>query len=78
MWRFLPHLHLTPLGLLLKGGKSRLLFDARFRPGPASLSLNDTTRASNELPVAYGTAFVRQLCQIYNLRVSFPEEDILL
>ena len=54
------------------------MFDARFRPSPTSLSLNDVTRASDELPVAYGTAFVWHLCQIYNLRVSFPEEEILL
>ena len=78
MWRFIPHLHLTPLGLLLKGGKARLLFDARFRPSPESFSLNDVTRASDELPVAYGTAFVRHLRQIFNLRISFPAEDILL
>ena len=77
MWHFLPHIYLTPLGLLLKGGKARLLFDARFRPGPGALSLNNFTQALYELPVAYGTVFVRHLIQIFNLHVSFPAEEIL-
>ena len=80
MTRFFYHLHLSPEGLVIKPGKSdRLVFDATFKIHPTSLSLNTTwTHVKDEPPIWYGSAFRRHLLRIWNLRISYPLEDILL
>jgi len=78
--RFLYHLHLSPEGLVVKPGKTdRLVFDATFKISHSSQSLNTTwTHVKDEPPIWYGTAFQRHLTRIWNIRISFPLEDILL
>jgi len=78
--RFLYHLHLSPEGLVVKPGKTdRLVFDATFKIHHSSSSLNTTwTHVKDEPPIWYGTAFRRHLTRIWNLRMSFPLEEILL
>jgi len=80
MCRFLYNMHLSPEGLVIKPGKTdRLVFDATFQIYPHSLSLNTSwTHVHDEPPIWYGTAFQRHLTRIWNLRISFPLEDILL
>ena len=80
MTRFFYHLHLSPEGLVIKPGKSdRLVFDATFKIHPTSLSLNTAwTHVKDEPPIWYGSAFRRHLLRIWNLRISYPLEDILL
>jgi len=80
MNRFFYHLHLSPESLVIKPGKSdRLVFDASFKINPTSLSLNTAwTHVKDEPPIWYGSAFRRHLLRIWNLRTSYPLEDILL
>ena len=80
MTRFFYNLHLSPEGLVIKPGKTdRLVFDATFKINPKSLSLNTTwTHVKDEPPIWYGSALRRHLLRIWNLRISFPSEDILL
>ena len=80
MTRFFYHLDLSPEGLVIKPGKAdRLVFDATFKIHPQSLSLNTTwTHVKDEPPIWYGSAFRRHLLRIWNLRISYPSEDILL
>ncbi|MGH3053954.1 MAG: hypothetical protein ACRDL7_03130, partial [Gaiellaceae bacterium] len=76
---FIPNLHLSPAGLLVRSGKKdRLVFDASFRPFPWCTALNDFTDKKNEPPMIFGTTLNRHLRRIYNLRVTYKNEDILL
>lgn len=75
---FVPNLHVSPLALLKKKGKFRLIFDATFRPQEWCTAINDITHKDDEPPVHLGTVFQRYLTWIWNLRISFPQEEILL
>jgi len=79
MTKFLYNMHLSPEGLVIKPGKAdRLVFDATFKINPNSLSLNTSwTHVHDEPPIWYGTAFFRHLTRIWNLRISYPLQDIL-
>ena len=74
----IPNLHVSPLGLLLKKGKSRLIFDASFRPEPWCAAINDVTDKTDEPPTDIGTALTRHIARIWNLRISYPNDDVLL
>ena len=77
--RFVPHLHFTPQGLLIKPRKNdRLVFDASHRVTAESACVNDFTSPDNEIQLEYGTALRRHLTRIYNLRITYPLEEILL
>ena len=77
--RFFPNLFLTPQGLICKPGKKdRLVFDGSFTQSPTSTCLNHFTHTSDEIDLHYGSALNRHLVQIYNLRISYPQTDILL
>ena len=76
--RFVPNLHLTPQGLIIKPGKNdRLVFDASHLIKFYSVCSNMMTCPSVEHPIEYGDAFQRYLTWIYNMRISLPTEDIL-
>lgn len=73
--RFIPHLHLTPQGILIrKGKKDRIFSDNSFLISPEAACTNQFTFPEAETNLEYGTAFVRHLTQICNLRISCPEE----
>jgi len=77
--RFIPNLHLSPEGIIIKEGKKdRIIFDASFKIFPDSLCPNQWTSASDEPPIWYGSAFLRHLTRIWNLRISYPKTEIYL
>ena len=78
--RFIYHLHLSPEGILIKPNKNdRIVFDASFKVNYNSLSLNKSwTHAWEEPPIRYGTALLRHLIRIWNLRITYADDDILL
>ena len=77
--RFIPNLHLSPEGINIKEGKKdRIIFDASFKIFHDSLCPNQWTSASDEPPIWYGSAFVRHLTRIWNLRISYPHTEIYL
>jgi len=77
--RFIPNMHVTPQGLVVKPGKNdRLVFDASHLIKFYSICCNMMTTPSKEPKIEYGTAFQRHLKFIYNLRITHPHEDILL
>eukprot|EP00957_Ditylum_brightwellii_P071380 5426556-Ditylum_brightwellii.AAC.1 len=62
MTRFIPHLHVTPQGLIIKTGKNDMLvFDS-------SIKLDWDSKP----------ALPKHLTRIWNLRISHPNEEILL
>ena len=77
--RFFPHLHLTPQGLVQKEGKKdRLVFDGSFLVNPTSACVNHFASPEHEITLRYGNALTRHLTRIYNLRISYPNTEILL
>ena len=77
--RFIRHLHLTPQGLLTKTNKSdRLIWDGSFIPTWDSTSINMMLNHNTEPKIMYGETFMKHLETIWNLRISYPQTDILL
>ena len=77
--RFIPNLHLTPQGLVVKKGKNdRLVFDGSHLINYKSTCVNMLTKLDLEPKILYGTALQRHLNRIWNLRISYPNKDILL
>ena len=77
--RFIPNIHITPQELVVKPGKNdRLVFDASHLIKFYSICCNMMTKPALEPEIEYGTAFSRHLEWSYNLRIIYPNEDILL
>jgi hypothetical protein len=76
---YLPNLHLTPIGLIdIPGKKPRIYFDSSFRPKIWSMAINDVTDLSQEPDIHFAGAFVSQLAWVWNLRITYPREEIFL
>ena len=77
--RFLPNLHITPQGLLVKKDKNdRLIWDGSFLPHWAALCINMMLTHDTEPEIIYGTAFMWHLKRIFNKRIRFPKKDLVL
>ena len=71
--RFIPHLHLSLQGLIIKEGKKdRLVFDGSFLVNPHSKCTNSFATRDNEIPLKFQYNFYKHLKQIYNLRITYP------
>jgi hypothetical protein len=78
---FIPHLHLTPqglVGLTDKWKSDRPVFDSTFRPDPFSEGINDWVTKDTEGGVTFPGSFVRFLTWIWNMRISYPNTVIPL
>ena len=74
---FVPHVHLTPMGLIVQPAKKpRIYFDSSFRPKIWSMAINDVTDAAKEPDIHFAGAFVEQLAWIWNLRITYPQEEL--
>lgn len=79
--RFLRHVFFTPIHILDKPGRApRLVFDALKRHHPTSQSVNNmtSTHLGCEMECAYGDVLLRLLTRIWNLRITYPNQDIVL
>jgi hypothetical protein len=77
----IPHLHTTPIGMvdLNKIYKEpRPIFDSTFRVTPSSMAINDWMDPSNEPAIHFPHSFNNFCIWIYNLRISYPNEEIYL
>ena len=78
---FLRDAHRTPLGLVdacHEYRKPRIIFDATHRPHKTSMAVNDFTSKATEPEIRFPLSFKRYLHWIYNLRISYPHEEIYL
>ena len=78
---FIPHLHLTPQGLVdveNKWKSSRPVFDASFRPDRWCMSINDWVDKATEGKVYFPGSFTRLLSAIWNMRITYPNEPIYI
>lgn len=74
-------MHLTPQGLVDVGHiyrKPRPIFDATFRPLPHSMAVNDFTNKDTEPAILFPASFGNFLTWIYNLRITYPTEEIYI
>eukprot|EP00957_Ditylum_brightwellii_P130483 9954609-Ditylum_brightwellii.AAC.1 len=79
MTRFFPHLHVTSQGLIIKPGKNeRLVFDGLIKLDRNSKPVNSMTHVKYEPKVTFRQALPKHLIRICNLRISYPNEEILL
>jgi len=76
--KFIPDLHLSPLGLLEKQGKARLIIDHSFQPSLDSIAVNMMHWVTEELDLEYGTVLRQHLIRLYNLRITYPNDTIFL
>lgn len=77
--RFVPHGHITPEGLVQKPHKKdRPVFDASALLFWYSICINMLTHTDNEPDIHYGETLINILIRIWNLRITYPLEDILL
>ena len=76
---FLPDTQNIPQGLVVVPGKSdRQICDSSYRPNVDSIATNDMTSKSTEFEVIFPGTFGKYVRWIYNLRISYPTDDILL
>ena len=79
--RFCRAIFLTPQLILLHPRKPpRGIFDARQRPTEDSRSINmmTSTAEGSELECKYGSVPARLFLRIWNLRISYPDDDIVI
>jgi hypothetical protein len=82
---FLPGIMLSPISWLFRKNKGRLIIDASSPLGPGDTGapnshIPPTGEAGRELenpPVFYGNALKRHLSAVWNMRISYPDEDLL-
>ena len=76
---FIPHLHLSPLGILIKEGKKpRIIIDHSFEPTLDTICVNRMHHITNEIAIEYGSSMMRHLIRIANLRISYPTAPLYL
>ena len=78
---FILNCHLTPQGIVdlyKRFKKPRPIFDSSFRPEPWCFAINDWTDKSNEPEIVFPDAFMELCVWIYNLRITYPTEEIYL
>ena len=73
------HARHTPQNVLIKPNKKpRLIWDGSSRNLWYETTMNMMTPMDNELEVSFGDTFTKLCAWIWNLRVTYPNEDILL
>ncbi len=76
---FVPHINYTPQGILIKvGKKDRLIDDSLFQLTCTSTPYNAFTNKKAEPRYTFGSAFLALLSDIYNLCISFPNQEVYL
>ena len=81
LFPYIPNSHISPQGLadlydLWK--EARHISDCSHHIHPESMAINDWTNKSAEPPVYFAGSFLRFLIWVYNVRISYPNQRILL
>ena len=75
---FSPYCRATPQGIREKYGKHRVIFDSLTQTCPHEIVLNHKTSTDQEAVIDFGKEKTYLLVNIYNWRISYPLEVILL
>ena len=77
--RLIPDMKVTPQDLIIKHGKNdRLIWDGSFMLFYHSVCANMLMNQQLEPSLEYGSTWDRNLSRIWELRIIYPNEDILL
>ena len=77
--RFIPYMHLTSQGLLIKPRKKNMIvFDAAHLVSLFSICIHYFTNVEDEIELQYGKTFKRHLRRIENLRLTYKFKEMLL
>jgi hypothetical protein len=75
---FSPWCRVTPQGIREKYNKFRVIFDLSTQTSPNEIVLNHKTSMDGKAVINFGQAKTRLLINIYNWRMSYPNEIIYL
>ncbi len=75
---FSPWCRVTPQGIQEKYNKCRVILDLSMQTSPNEIVLNHKTSTDGKAVINFGQAKIRLLINIYNWRVSYPDEIIYL
>jgi hypothetical protein len=75
--RFGPSCQHIPQGMNLRKGKRRLISDGSTKLHPKEIVVNEMTSIENEPRITFGETKNKVLSYLWNLRISYPNEDIL-
>ncbi len=78
---FLLQCHVTPQGVVdldAINKNPRPIFDSSFRPYPWCQAINDWTSKDTEPPLTFAEAELNFMIWVYNLRISYPNQEIYL
>ena len=79
MCLFSPYLRHTPQGIVIKVGKDpRLVWDGSTKRRPDDIVLNEVTPTDDKPEITFGDAKNLFYNDLYNTRISYPDDDILL
>ena len=73
--------HHVPQTIIIKNGnveKARLVWDGTTKMYALEVTMNEITSTENEPDITFGIALLGFLIWIWNLRITFPDEDIFL
>ena len=76
----IPNAHVTPQGIVDTDHvyrNPRPIHDSTFRPEPWCMAINDWIDKSAEPAVTFAPAYLRHLKFLYNLRITYPDKEIL-
>ena len=76
---FILNAHFTPNCLVNPNHltkEARPIFDSTFRPNPSCYAINDWTSKHTELPLFFGSSFGKFLAFLYNLRITYPDDEL--
>ena len=75
--RFIPNLHLSPVGLIVNPSNNyRLVIDHSHLLSPSSTPTNCLTNIDEEPPIQSSSTCVKHYSRIYNLRITYPKVDL--
>jgi len=61
-----------------KGGKPRLIWNGTTKDNAQDITMNEIMNTSNEAEITFGYVYMAFCIWLWNLRITFPNEDILL
>ena len=74
-----PYARHTSQGIILKEGKNpRVVWDGSTKRTPVDVVLNEITSTDDEAPITFGDTKMQFYFDLYNLRVSYPDDPILM
>ena len=70
--------HHVPQSMLVRNGKARLIWDGSTKCNWWETTMNEVTPTDREAGITFGYVYMAFCILIFNLRISFPNEEILL